>query len=144
MLKVISKFALISTILAILYLLISQNLFSVSPLVIAGQLLAVVLSIWARRSFQQGQFNIHAEPLQGSLLSAGPYKFIRHPMYAASLLLVWSSILGHLSPINTIIGAVVTGIILIRVMEEEKLLLTQFAEYAEYSNTTKRIIPFVI
>jgi len=144
MLKVISKFALAITILAILYLMISQNLFSVLPLVITGQLLAVGLSIWARRSFQQGQFNIHAEPLKGPLLSTGPYQFIRHPMYAAALLLVWSSILGHIYPINIVIGLVVTGSIAARVLEEEKFLRTQFDGYADYAQRTKRFIPFVI
>jgi hypothetical protein len=52
MLKLISKIALLITILAILYLVISGNLFTASPFVIAGQLLAVALSIWARQSFQ--------------------------------------------------------------------------------------------
>ncbi len=54
MMKLISKFALLILIIAVLYLLISGNLLSRSPLIIAGQLLAIALSIWARRSFQGG------------------------------------------------------------------------------------------
>lgn len=77
--KLISNFALLILIIAILYLLISGNLFSRSPLIITGQLLAVALGIWARLSFQGGQFSIQAEPVAGPLLLTGPYHFIRHP-----------------------------------------------------------------
>jgi protein-S-isoprenylcysteine O-methyltransferase Ste14 len=142
--KLIAKFALHILILAILYLLISGNLLSPSPLVIAAQLLAVALSFWARRSFQVGQFRIQAEPKEGPLLSSGPYQLIRHPMYAAALLLIWSSILGHLSIITMIIGLIVTSGISIRIVTEEQLLRAQFPDYAEYSRKTKRIIPFII
>jgi protein-S-isoprenylcysteine O-methyltransferase Ste14 len=144
MIKVISKVALVITILAILYMLISQNLFSALPLVIAGQLVAVGLSVWAHRSFQKGRFNIHAEPLTETLLETGPYQFIRHPMYAAALLLIWSSILGHINLLNIVIGLAVTGTIAVRVFEEEKFLQIQFAGYAEYSKKTKRIIPYLV
>lgn len=144
MMKLISKFALLITILAILYLLISGDLFTNSPFVIAGQLLAIALSIWARRSFQAGQFSIHPEPAEGTLLSSGPYQVIRHPMYAAALLLIWSSILGHLSIINVFIGLIVTGTVAIRIMTEEQFLQARYPDYVEYSRKTKRIIPFMI
>lgn len=140
----ISKSALLITILAILYLLISKNLFSLSPFVIACQVLAVALSMWARRSFQARQFSIHAEPSEGNLLLTGPYRVIRHPMYASAMLLIWSSILGHLSIVNVVTGLVVTGVIIVRVVDEEKLLKARFPDYMEYSRKTKRIIPFVI
>jgi protein-S-isoprenylcysteine O-methyltransferase Ste14 len=144
MLKLIAKFALPILIVAILYLLISGNLLSSSPFVIAAQLVAVALSVWARRSFQAGQFSIFAEPKEGPLLSNGPYQFIRHPMYAAALLLIWASILGHLSIITVIIGLIVTISVAVRIVAEEQFLRERFPDYAEYSRKTKRIIPFVI
>jgi len=144
MMKLISKFALLILIIAILSLLVSGNLLSPSPFVIAGQLLAIALSIWARRSFQSGQFSIHAEPGEGSLVSTGPYQFIRHPMYTAALLFVWSSILGRLSLITAVIGLIVTGAIAVRIVTEERLLRTRYPDYVEYSRKTKLIIPFII
>jgi protein-S-isoprenylcysteine O-methyltransferase Ste14 len=65
-------------------------------------------------------------------------------MYAAALLLIWSSILGHLSIVNIIIGLIVTGTVAIRIMTEEQFLQARYPDYAEYSRKTKRIIPFMI
>jgi protein-S-isoprenylcysteine O-methyltransferase Ste14 len=144
MMKTISKFALLVLVVAILYLLISGNLLSLSPLVIAVQVLAIALSIWARRSFQSGQFSIHAEPLDGSLLSTGPYRFVRHPMYTAALLLVWSSVLGHLSAITLVVGLIVTGVSAVRIVTEEQFLRTRFSGYTEYARKTKRVIPLLV
>ena len=144
MIKLISKFALLIVIIVILYLLISGNLLSRSPFIIAGQLLAIALAIWARQSFQGRQFSLHAEPAEGPLLLTGPYQFIRHPMYTFALLFVWISILGHLSLITVLIGLIVTGVIAVRIVTEEQFLRVRYPDYAEYSHKTKRIIPFII
>lgn len=142
--KRIANFALPILILAILYLMITGNFFSSSPFVIAAQVLAVALMIWARRSFKSGQFSINAEPKEGSLMSNGPYRFIRHPMYAASLLLIWSSVLGHLSTVTMIVGLIVTLNIFYRISVEEQHLREHFPGYAEYARKTKRILPYLI
>jgi protein-S-isoprenylcysteine O-methyltransferase Ste14 len=142
--KLISKFAFPALIIALLFLLIRGSLFSSSLFVIAAQILALVLSVWTRRSFGAGQFKVSADPGDGMLLTSGPYKVIRHPMFAAALLFLWASILGHWSLINVVIGLVVTGFIAVRIITEEQLLRSHFPEYIEYSKKTKRIIPYLI
>ena len=144
MLKTVSQFALIITVAAILYLLLSGNLISRSPLIISVQVLAVALSVWARQSFQSEQFSIHAEPGEGPLLASGPYRFIRHPMYASALLLAWSSLLGSLSPLNLLVCIIASAVISVRITIEDQFLLVHFPGYAEYARNTKRIIPYVI
>lgn len=141
--KSISKFALVISILAALFLLISGNLFSLNIFLIV-QVLALTLMPWARRSFHQGQFNIHAEPKAGQMITSGPYKFIRHPMYTSALIMIWSGIFGHFSTLNLIIGVVVTGVVFIRILVEEKYLRAHYPEYMEFSKKTKLIIPFIL
>lgn len=143
MMKYISKFTLVVLILASLYLLISGNLFSFNIFLIV-QVLAITLMPWARCSFHQGQFNIHAEPKGGQMITSGPYKFIRHPMYTSALLMIWSGILGHFSTLNLIIGVVVTGVVFIRILVEEQYLRAHYPEYVEFSKKTKLIIPFIL
>lgn len=142
--KRIANFALPVLVLAILYLVITGNFFSSSPFVIAAQVLAVALMIWARRSFKSGQFSVLAEPKEGPLMSNGPYRLIRHPMYAAGLLLIWSSVLGYLSVITAVVAVIVTCVIFLRIGVEEQYLRERFADYAEYARKTKRVIPYVV
>lgn len=141
--KYISKYALLILLISIIILLITGNFLSESPFIIVGQLLCVGFSIWARRSFQKNQFNIHAEPLSGLLITKGPYKYVRHPMYTAALFLIWISIAGHFSILTVSIGVIVTTVITIRIISEEKLLSLQFPDYQNYRLKTKTIIPFL-
>jgi len=142
--KRIANFALPILILSLIFLMVTGNFFSASPFVIAAQALAVALMIWARRRFKSGQFSVLAEPKEGPLMSNGPYRLIRHPMYAAGLLLIWSSVLGHLSIITAVVAVIVTCVIFLRIGVEEQYLRERFADYAEYARKTKRVIPYVV
>lgn len=143
MLKLISKFFFPIFVVTMLYLLISGNLLSSSFLVIAIQVLALALGIWARRTFQAGQFSTGAETKEGQLLMAGPYKVIRHPIYTTVLVLVWSSVLGHPSLTTLIASLIMTVVTVIRIVTEEQFLRERHQGYTEYSRTTKRIVPFI-
>ena len=74
----------------------------------------------------------------------GPYQYIRHPMYAAALLLIWSGILSHLSPVNLAIGVLVTSVVAVRMVVEEQYLSALYPGYTGYAHSTKRVIPLVV
>ena len=143
MMKRISKLFFPIFVATMLYLLISGNLLSSSPFVIAIQILALALGIWARRTFLSGQFSTGAETKEGQLLMTGPYKFIRHPIYTTVLVLVWSSVLGHPSLTTLIVSVIMTVVTVIRIVTEEELLRERYQGYTNYSRTTKRIVPFI-
>ncbi len=78
-----------------------------------------------------------------SLVTTGLYRWARHPMYAAYLLLFAGS---FLLSANWVIGAAGMGIILthmtIRVRREESMLLGRFGEaYLAYAEKTARFAP---
>ena len=127
----------------LVWLLISRSVFSPSPIVIAGQLLALALMIWARVTFGQRSFHLSATPTQGGLVTSGPYRLIRHPIYASVALFTWIGALAHAS-LRSAGLAILVGIgIAIRVVTEEQLVAMQYPEYREYAKRTKRLIPFV-
>lgn len=143
MMKTISKFSPLIGIIGVLYLLITRSLFSLNLFLIV-QVLAFAIMPWARRSFQPGQFNVFAEPKEGQMLSSGPYRFIRHPMYASALLIIWAGIFGHISPANLVAGILITTVIFIRILDEEQYLRERFPDYLAYAHKTKRLIPFIV
>ena len=84
-----------------------------------------------------------AKPAGSATIQRGPYRYIRHPMYTASVLLVWSSIAGHPSTVNVLIGLVPTAIVLAKIIAEERYLRARYPDYANYARSTKRMIPLV-
>ena len=78
------------------------------------------------------------------MISSGPYQFIRHPMYASALVIIWSGVLGHFSYLNLVIGVMVTVVVSIRIRIEEQYLRAHYPEYLDFSRKTKMLIPYVI
>jgi protein-S-isoprenylcysteine O-methyltransferase Ste14 len=77
------------------------------------------------------------------LIRSGPYRFVRHPMYSAYLLLFVGA---FLMSANWLVGstgvAIITTLMTIRLVREEALLVERFgAEYEEYRRTTGMFLP---
>lgn len=136
-----SPLPLLFVIAAIVVLAVTGNLFSASPFVIAVQVAAIALNLWARASFQRGAFRVTAGPAAQALISRGPYRVVRHPMYLAAVAFIWAGIVSHLSALTLAIGVVVTAVCIARVVVEERLLRAQYPDYADYARSTKALIP---
>lgn len=139
-----SRVPLLIVIAGIVALAATGSLFAPSPLVIAAQAAAVAWSVWARRSFSSGAFRVEAAPGGPALMTRGPYRYVRHPMYGGVLLLIWSGVLSHRSVPNAAIGLAVTLVVVARIVVEERLLRRRYPEYAEYARSTKALVPFVL
>jgi protein-S-isoprenylcysteine O-methyltransferase Ste14 len=124
-------------------LVLASAVVSANPVVLALQMAAVGLMIWARIIFGRRSFHATAQPTSGGLVTRGPYRFVRHPIYASVCLFAWACVLGHLSVIALGMAAVVTVGAAVRIVLEERLLRQQYPEYVEYARRTKRIVPYV-
>jgi protein-S-isoprenylcysteine O-methyltransferase Ste14 len=131
----------------ILLLYMRHALVATHPVGIVLQVLAVLLMLWARLTFGMRSFHATANPTAGGLVTAGPYRYWRHPIYAAALLFIWAGILAHgalPTLIDLALGALATGMTLVRVLAEEQLLRAAMPDYAAYANSTRRFIPFLL
>jgi protein-S-isoprenylcysteine O-methyltransferase len=144
MLRFVSSIALPVVIAVIVALAATGNLFAFSPILIAIQLSSVCLAAWARRSFARGSFRVVATPAGEAILRRGPYRLMRHPMYSAALLFVWSGVLAHIAEWTVAVGVLVIFVVVLRIVIEERLLLERYGDYADYARTTKALIPFVV
>lgn len=131
-------------VVAIVSLLFSESLFAVEPVGITIQVVAALLMLWARLTFGRRSFHASAIPTEGGLMTRGPYKFLRHPIYAAVLYFVWTGITSHFSVLSCVLGVFTTVGLTIRMLAEERMVAEKYPEYAEYAARTKRVIPFVL
>jgi protein-S-isoprenylcysteine O-methyltransferase Ste14 len=121
-----------------------RALFSWNPVVITLQVLGFLIMLWARITFGLRSFHFSAKPTNGPLITHGPYRFVRNPIYAAALLFMWAGISAHLSFTSVALGLCVVAAFALRIAGEEALLRKQFPDYPAYAKRTARLIPFLL
>lgn len=109
------------------------------------QLAALLLAVWAMlvmTSAQKRLFRISPDPTgHRQLVRDGPYRWIRHPMYAAILLLVAPPLLERADVLQLILLAALAAVLVAKLTLEERLLVRRFADYADYRRETWRLFP---
>jgi protein-S-isoprenylcysteine O-methyltransferase Ste14 len=108
---------------------------------IAVQVLAILLMQWARVTFRARSFHFAANPTEGGLVTTGPYRFIRHPIYTAACFIAWPGAVVIRTPLAFVAAVLVTAGAVVRVLSEERLLVERYPEYREYARATPRMIP---
>ena len=105
---------------------------------------AILLVLWAIITMQKSNLRILPEPsLHATLITNGPYRFIRHPMYTAILLGSIGLLVHQFTWIRLAIVIALAMVLLIKLNWEEKLLTRKFEAYEQYTKSTYRLIPFI-
>jgi len=80
---------------------------------------------------------------EGRLITRGPYRKLRHPMYTAIVLVVAGMALREPTLAVASAGAALTLLLLAKARFEERLLQSRYPDYAEYRRYTWGVIPGV-
>ena len=123
-------------------LILRGGLFSKAVCLWIIQGLSLILLLWARFTLGLRSIYVVSESKTG-FIRKGPYRYIRHPIYTAGILFIWSGILFNRSLPNIFLGAVILIGFIVRIICEEEQLLNLYPDYKEYSEKTKRMIPFI-
>ncbi len=76
------------------------------------------------------------------VVTTGPYRYVRHPMYACSLLFFPATALLLGSWLGLLFSLVLIAMIILRTALEDRFLRSGLAGYAQYAETVKyRLIP---
>jgi protein-S-isoprenylcysteine O-methyltransferase Ste14 len=102
----------------------------------SGLFTAFVL-VWLGRSFS-------TMPEARRLVTGGPYRFARHPLYLAEEIAMIGLVLQYRSLAGLALLAVQIGLQIARTFYEEEVLSAAFPEYEAYRATTSRLIPGII
>jgi len=105
--------------------------------VIAGALL-----IWTLRSLGKNLTDTVVTRREHTLVTSGPYRWVRHPFYVSLALLVVANSLATANWFIFVSGAFLFILIVIRTRKEEELLLARFGDaYRRYMERTGRFLP---
>jgi len=90
------------------------------------------------------QEDLFAFEKTSELVRTGIFKYIRHPMYSSLLFLAWAVYLKNPDYILFPVAVISTVFLLLTAIADEKECIGYFGdEYIEYSQKTKRFIPFI-
>jgi len=119
-------------------------LFAENPALLLLEGAAGLLGLWAIGTMGIGNFNVTPDVKhQARLVTGGPYRYIRHPMYTALLMGSLSLVLDAFSLLRLAMWLVLLVDLLVKLNYEERLLSQDLEGYSTHIQRTKRLIPFL-
>ncbi|HAQ64780.1 MAG TPA: isoprenylcysteine carboxyl methyltransferase [Bacteroidales bacterium] len=107
--------------------------------------LSGILACWAIIAMRRSRINIMPDLLPGALLiTTGPYRLIRHPMYTSLLILFIPLVATQYSHqrLSALLGLLI--VLVIKIIKEEKQLKATFQDYSAYRVRTYYLFPWLL
>jgi len=113
-----------------------------TPAALALLAAAVVLGLWTLFHNRPGNFNIRPEPKASTrLVSSGPYRYVRNPMYSAVLLFAAAEVLAYGDGWKILCWVALALVLYAKTLLEERALRALFPGYAAYARHVRRFVP---
>lgn len=103
---------------------------------------AVPLLIWMFRSLGDNITDTVVTRAKAQLVTRGPYRYIRHPLYSFGALFFVGVVLMSANALILVLGASALALLALRTPNEEARLIDKFGdEYRSYIQRTGRFVP---
>ncbi|MCB1724425.1 MAG: isoprenylcysteine carboxylmethyltransferase family protein [Chromatiaceae bacterium] len=104
--------------------------------------LGVIVGLYTLAHNKLGNFGIYPEPIPDAcLITTGPYRWVRHPMYTSLLLFMLGIALYRDAWPNYIGFGLLCAAVFGKMQREEVHLHAKFADYSDYVQRTHRLLP---
>jgi protein-S-isoprenylcysteine O-methyltransferase Ste14 len=108
-------------------------------------LVGIAVGIWALNHNRLGNFNIIPELREGcTLVTGGIYRYIRHPMYTAVILMMLGVLLFHPDVISFVLWLILIAVLYLKAHREESLWMQHDPCYEAYRQQTRCFIPYIL
>ncbi len=108
-------------------------------------LASVLLGLWALTANRIGNFNITPAPRAGGrMVSEGPYRWIRHPMYTSMIGFCGACAWAQGSAWAGLSEAALVAVLWFKAGMEERWMLQAHPGYAAYRSRTHRFLPGLV
>ena len=105
--------------------------------------LGLGLAVWARVRLGRNWGTPMSEKDDPELVTAGPYRFVRHPIYSGIILGMVGTALA-VSLYWLVVAALAGGYFVYSATVEERIMARNFPDsYLEYKRSTKMLVPFL-
>ena len=116
-------------------------------LAVIGALLfacGIALAVWARLHLARDWGMPMTQRAEPELVTSGPYRFVRHPIYSGLLMAMLGTAL-----VDNLLGVIVVALLVAYfyycgIIEERNLTATFPQAYPQYKSRTKMLIPFLL
>lgn len=111
---------------------------------LAVELAGLGIGLWAIVVMRIGSFNIVPDVRKdASLVTRGPYRVIRHPMYTSLLVGTAALVADDFTFLRFGLWVALLLVLVVKLRYEEQLLAVAFPGYDAYRKQSRRLIPFL-
>jgi protein-S-isoprenylcysteine O-methyltransferase Ste14 len=115
---------------------------NITGLILAS--VAIVLGSWSLWVMRISKIRILPMPhVEAALITSGPYRLLRHPMYTAVLLFTAGISIDYPNWEKVIIWLILLIVLIIKLHWEDRMLNQQFPEYRTYQQKSFKLVPYL-
>jgi len=100
--------------------------------------------VWALYSLSYLGRRFSIVPEARGLVTSGPYRLARHPIYLGEIIAGFGLVLPTLFSPHAVVFAIFLAAQIARTYFEERVLRSTYPQYEAYARRTRRLIPFVL